>query len=163
MADRAEWAGAAGLGVLFTERAPPKNQINYYNDTAAVTASRAGGRVSYFVPMGFAVTETDGAPLGVRSHLTMRSPGGSISRSASTMAPSFRPTGSGLTNQIGHSSAHTLLIFFREQGARTQQARVRVAGVDMTKPQAGMERPIPFVAAYSGTLYWRLSVLWWRP
>jgi hypothetical protein len=139
--------------VFFTERAPPKNQINYYNDTAAVTASRAGGRVSYFVPMGFAVTGNDGAPLGVAVAFDDAESRRIDIEIGVDDGAKLSTTGSGLTNQIGHSSAHTLLIFFREQGARTQQARVRVAGVDMTKPQAGMERPIPFVAAYSRNIY----------
>jgi hypothetical protein len=77
--------------VFFTERAPPKNQINYYNDMAAVVASRAGGRVSYFVPMRFAMTGNDGAPLGVAVAFDDASPGGSVLKSASMMARSFRP------------------------------------------------------------------------
>jgi hypothetical protein len=139
--------------VFFTERAPPKNQINYYNDTAAVAASRAGGRVSYFVPMRFAMTGNDGAPRGVAvafDDAESRRIGIEIGVDDGAK---LSTTGSGLTNQIGHSSAHTLLIFFREQGAHTQQARVRVADVDVTKPQAGVERPIPFVAAYSRNIY----------
>ena len=136
--------------VFFTERAPPKNQINYYNDMAA---SKARGRVSHFVPMRFAITGNDGAPLGVSvafDDAESRRIGIEIGVDDGAK---LSTTGSGLTNQIGHSIAHTLLIFFRELGARTQQAQVRIAGVDMTKPQAGVERPIPFVAAYSRNIY----------
>ena len=139
--------------VFFTDRAPPKNQINYHNDTAVAAASRARGRLSYFVPMRFAMTGNDGAPLGVAvafDDAESRRIGIEIGVDDGVK---LSTTASGLTNQIGHSSAHMLLIFFREQGARTQQARVRVVGVDMTKPQAGVERPIPFVAAYSRNIY----------
>lgn len=139
--------------VFFTERAPPKNQINYYNDAAAATASRAGGRVSYFVPMRFAMTGNAGAPLGVAVAFDDADSRRIDIEIGVDDAAKLSTTGSGLTNQIGHSSAHTLLIFFREQAARTQQAQVTVASVDMTKPQPGMERPIPFVAAYSRNIY----------
>jgi hypothetical protein len=139
--------------VFFTERAPPKNQINYYNDTVAVAASKARGRVSYFVPMRFAMTGNDGAPLGVAVAFDDAESRRIEIEIGVDDGATLSTTGSGLTNQIGHSSAHTLLIFFREQGARTQRAQVRVASVDMTKPQAGMERPIPFVAAYSRNVY----------
>jgi hypothetical protein len=139
--------------VFFTERAPPKNQINYYNDDNEVAASKARGRVSHFVPMRFAMTGNDGAPLGISvafDDAESRPIGIEIGVDDGSK---LSTTGSGLTNQIGHSSAHTLLIFFREKGARTQQAQVRVAGVDMTKSQAGVERSIPFVAAYSRNIY----------
>ena len=139
--------------VFFTERGPPKNQINYYNDTAAVAASKARGRVSHFVPMRFAMTGNDGAPLGVAVVFDDAESRRIDIEVGVDDGAKLSTTGSGLTNQIGHSSAHTLLIFFREQGARTQRARVRVASVDMTKPQAGAERPIPFVAAYSRNIY----------
>ena len=51
--------------VFFTERAPPKNQANYYNDATAVAASKARGRLAHFVPLSFAMTGTEGAPRGV--------------------------------------------------------------------------------------------------
>lgn len=139
--------------VFFTERAPPKNQVNYYNDEAAAATSRAGGRVTHFVPMRFAMTGHDGDPLGV----AVAFDGAESRRIAVEIGVDdgvkLSTTGAGLTNQIGHSSARTLLIFFREQAARTEQARVTVAGVDMVKPQPGIERPIPFVAAYSRNVY----------
>jgi hypothetical protein len=139
--------------VFFTERAPPKNQINYYNDEAAAKASRTRGRVSSFVPMRFAMTGHDGAPRGVSVEFDdaqSRRIGIGIGVDDGAKLSTI---GSGLTNQIGHSSASTLLIFFRELAALAQQAEVRVGGVDMTKPLAGVERPIPFVAAYSRNIY----------
>src|SRR5579871_6803752 len=51
--------------VFFTERAAPKNQVNYYNDAAAVAASKAAGRVAHLVPLQLAMTGHDGAPRGV--------------------------------------------------------------------------------------------------
>ena len=139
--------------VFFTDRAPPKNQINYYNDYNDVAASKARGRVSYFVPMRFAMTGNDGTPLGVSVAFDDAESRRVDIKIGVDDGSKLSTTGSGLTNQIGHSSAHTLLIFFRELGARTEQAQVKVAGVDMTKPQAGVERPIPFVAAYSRNIY----------
>src|SRR5579863_6810942 len=132
--------------VFFTERAPPKNQVNYYNDATVAAASKAAGRVAHVAPMRFAMTGSDGAPRGVTVGFD-----DAQSRSVSIeigVDDGATLTTAGLTDQIGHSSAHTFLIFFRERAAR-----VIVAGVDLTKPQPGVDHAVPFVAAYSKNIY----------
>lgn len=137
--------------VFFTERAPPKNQVNYYNDAAVAAASKAAGRVAHVAPLHFAMTGRDGAPRGVTVGFD-----DAQSRSVSIeigVDDGATLTTAGLTDQIGHSSARTFLIFFREMAARTSAARVIVAGVDLTKPQPGVDHAVPFVAAYSKNIY----------
>jgi len=81
---------AAGLGVLHrTCAAEEPDQLLY--DTAAVTRAGLEAASVILCRWVLAVTGTTAPRSASRSHLTMRSPGGSISRSASTMAPSFRP------------------------------------------------------------------------
>src|SRR5579863_799097 len=137
--------------VFFTERAPPKNQVNYYNDATVAAASKAAGRVAHVAPMRFAMTGSDGAPRGVTVGFD-----DAQARSVSIeigVDDGATLTTAGLTDQIGHSSARTFLIFYREMAARTSAARVIVAGVDLTKPQPGVDHAVPFVAAYSKNIY----------
>ena len=60
--------------VFFTERAPPKNQANYYNDATAVAASKARGRLAHFVPLSFAMTGNEGRRAESPWSLTMLNP-----------------------------------------------------------------------------------------
>ncbi len=140
------------LWVFFTERAPPKHQINYYNDAQVAAARAAQGAAAQFADIKFSVTGSDGEPRGVAAEFV------DLQNRKVTIGVEFdRGTtlgtlGAGLTDQIGHSSERLLLLFFREKGARTQNPHVTIGGTDAAKLPPGQAYPLPFAAAYSSNI-----------
>lgn len=132
---------------FLTERAAPKRQHHYINDRALAAATGwIYAEIGYDAsgsadgPLGLSVrfTDTDGKPVAIAIGFP---PGASLSRS-----------GAGLTDQIGHSGDRVFLIFYREQGARTEQSRVTIGGIEMSQPPADAP-PLPFRAAYSRNIF----------
>jgi hypothetical protein len=142
--------GAQGplVWAFFTERAPPKHQAYYYNDPA-VAAARGGT----FTPIKFVMSGRDGAPRGVTVGFD-DSKGRAVAIDVAMDANAELSTkGAGLTNQIGHSEARLLLVFFRERAAYASNSSVAIDGVDVSKPRNGYSFPAPFPTAYSSNIY----------
>ena len=141
------------LWVFLTERAPPKRQINYYNDQAAVAASKATGRNAHFASIRFAISGSDGAPRGVAVSFDDER-GRPIAIDVAMDATAKLSTkGAGLTDQIGHSGSQLLLIFFRGEAAYAASWRGTVRGVEVSKPQGPYNFPAPFPTAYSKNIF----------
>lgn len=141
------------LWVFFTERAVPKRQINYYNDAQVAAARAADGTTTQFADIKFAMTGMGGAPRGVSAGFV------DFKNRPVTIEVGFAPearlvtANAGLTDQIGHSGEHLLLLFFREKGARAQNPHVTIAGTDAAKLPPGQDYPGPFAAAYSANIF----------
>jgi len=142
--------GAEGplVWAFFTERAPPKHQVHYYNDRAVAAA-----RGAFFTPIKFAVSGSDGAPRGVTVTFDDEQARAVAIDVAMDANAQLSSKGGGLTNQIGHSAARLLLVFFREQAAYASKYVVAIDGVDVSKPQNGNNFAAPFPAAYSSNIY----------
>jgi hypothetical protein len=130
--------------VFFTERAPPKQQVNYINDqrTAAAfgwqfrdIAFSTSGPPGESQSLSVALANSQGQPVSIEVE---RDPDAALSRERG-----------GLTNQIGHSGDRLILLFYREQGALSRAARVTVGGTEVSLPRPGVNFAAPFNVAYS--------------
>jgi len=141
------------LWVFFTERASPKHQFNYYNDAQFAAARAAAGTTVQFADIPFSMTGAEGEPRDVAVEF-VDSKNRPVTISVGFAAGVKLGTiGAGLTDQIGHSSARLLLLFFREKAARTPDTRVTIDGVDVAKLPPGEPNPPPFAAAYSSNIF----------
>jgi hypothetical protein len=139
--------------VFFTERAPPKRQVNYYNDAAAIAASVARGNRAFFAPIRFAMSGNNGGPRGVNAAFDDAEGRAIIINVGVDPSAELSTRGAGLTNQIGHNGDRLLLVFFREKAAYASDSSVTIAGIDVSKPQNGEDHPAPFPTAYSRNIY----------
>jgi hypothetical protein len=130
--------------IFFTERALPKRQVHYISDQQIASVRRWQHRpidVSTSGPVGESqsvaanFTNGRGQPVSIE-----------IERNPRVALSAAR---AGLTNQIGHSGDQMVMLFFRELGALSETAKVRVDGVDVSKPRPGLTFEAPFEAAYS--------------
>jgi hypothetical protein len=130
--------------VFFTERASPKQQINYINDqrTAAALgwqfrdiAFSTSGPPGESQSLSVALANSQGQPISIEVE---RDPDAALSRERG-----------GLTNQIGHSGDRLILLFYRELGALARAARVTISGQEISLPRPRVSFAAPFAVAYS--------------
>jgi hypothetical protein len=134
--------------VFFTERAVPKRQVHYFNDTRVAKVKDEHFREITFTMTGaqdqpqsvdVALTDTDGSPVIIQVHFAT--------------GAQLVTRGAGLTDQSGHSADQHLLVFFREKNAFAQDWHVMRAGVDVAYPQPDLNRRAPWPAAYSSNIF----------
>jgi hypothetical protein len=101
--------GGRFIRVWFTERAPPKRQVFYFDDRATAAAMRTGE--SHYADLRYNVTGDDGAPRGLELHF--RDGSGALV----SWRVGFPPKATlsfdyaGLKPQGGHSADETFLLF----------------------------------------------------
>jgi hypothetical protein len=133
--------------VFFTERAPPKKQTSYVNDKRVAAAIGWEFRDIVFSRSGPS-GESQSLSVSLRD---LQDRPVSIEVDRDPAVPLSRDRG-GLTNQIGHSGEQVVLLFFREQGARSRAARVTIAGVDVSQPRPEADYVAPFNSSYSSNI-----------
>jgi hypothetical protein len=119
--------GRVAVWVWFTERAGKKRQIHYRNDPQL--ANFVGGN---YRPIDYGISGEDARPRGLKVRFD------DIEGERVEIDVAFDPgqtlnrRGAGLTDQSGHMSDRAFLIFYRDMNALAQDARVSVAGQNVT-------------------------------
>jgi hypothetical protein len=136
--------GRVAVWVWFTERAGAKRQVHYRNDPQL--ASLVGG---IYRPLDYTIAGDVGRPRGLKLHFN------DIEDKPVDIDVAFDPTqvlsrqGAGLTDQSGHMSDRAFLIFYRDTNALAQDARVAIAGENMTFDRNDIKGAFRFKWAYS--------------
>lgn len=137
--------GAAPLvWVYFTERQPPKRQVNFVNDE---TLARLRGWM--FRDIGYEIRNRPGTPRGVDARFSDDK--GRAIFIAAEFVPEmpFSARGAGVTDQMGHGADGAFLLLYRQATAEATSSKVLISGVDVSAQLSGGSNPLPFHAAYS--------------
>lgn len=130
--------------VYFTERNPPKRQVNFVNDEAL---ARLRGWI--FRDVAYDIRNRAGAPRGVAVRFADdRNRSVAVTFDVKDDAV-FATAGAGVTNQMGHGADGVFLLLYRQATAEASASKVLIEAADVSEQLRGGRNPLPFHAVYS--------------
>jgi hypothetical protein len=130
--------------VYFTERKPPKRQVNFVNDEAL---ARLRGWI--FRDVAYELRNRVRAPRGVALRFAdHRNRSVAVTFDVKDDAV-FATAGAGVTNQMGHGADGVFLLLHRQATAEASASAVLIEAADVSEQLPGGKNPLPFHAAYS--------------